>query len=469
MIADAESRRRRLWTALAALVSLPLVAVLCATLWVAPFPISDSIGHFEDVARRPATAFLLPSSAYYRPLFYITLSAAWHGAASIGDALTAVRFLHIVPIVALVALLLGHARPRNAVQSGAAMLAVAVLIGAPGFRDNLELPLSYTIVGMPAVLGIWMLLERPPGAWRTAAILVLALIAIGFKEQGLVVLPLVAAAWWLRAPGATGRMAAAAVLMGVVYVAFRLAYHDERLPLFEQDVGFGFDRMSASDAEARFGSFPIAIFVYSGLSTIGSLLFAEPTEGVFRIAYALREGNALPWHLVHVASSVTLTGVIAWWGVGALRHHGRSSPDGRLFLLMLVVLAATGALSFNYSRDRLGGMAVPLYAVAAYHAVQVLAQQASRNVARAAAATILLGLLATGWQLRALYTLENTRQRAINTEREWSTRFQVRREEFTDRMVYTRILDAMLQQGTNPDAIRRTRYPRWMTRLLGEY
>ncbi len=469
MIPDIESRRARLWTAVAAAVALPLVAVLCATLWVAPYPISDSIGHFEDVVRRPAATFLLPSSAYYRPLFYLTLSAAWHAAPSIADALTALRFLHIVPILALVALLVGHARPRSAVEAGAAMFAVAVLVGAPGFRDNLELPLSYTIVGMPALLATWILLERERRRWHLPAIAALALLAIGFKEQGLVVLPLIAAAWWLRAPGASGPMALAAVLTGLGYVAFRLAYHDERLPLFEQDVGFGFERMSSSDAEERFGGFPLGIFFYSGLSTIGSVLFAEPTEGVFRIAYAFRERIAQPWHAIHLATSAVLTGTIAWWGVRALRRGGYRSPEGRLFVLMLVVLAATGALSFNYSRDRLGGMAVPLYAVAAFHAVRSLAAWSATGLMRRAAAAVLLALLATGWQLRALYTLENTRQRAINTEREWSTRFHVRRAEFTDRIVYTEILDAMLSQGTNPDAIRRLRFPRWVVRMLGEY
>ena len=41
---------------------------------------------------------------------------------------------------------------------------------------------------------------------------------------------------------------------------------------------------------------------------------------------------------------------------------------------MLVALAACGALSFDYSRDRLGGMAVPFYALAAYFALRDLAQ-----------------------------------------------------------------------------------------------
>jgi hypothetical protein len=468
---DLEPRLAWLWTVVAAVVSLPLVIVLCATLWVAPYPISDSIGHFEDVVRRPVSSFLVPASAYYRPLFYAALSGIWNNARSIPDALTAMRFLHIVPIILLVALLLAQIRPRRGLDAAAAMLAVAVLLGSPGFRDNLELPLSYTIVGMPAILGIWMLLERERRPWRGALILALMVVAIGFKEQGLVAVPLIVAAWWLGAPGASRGMAVTAALVAIGYVAFRLAFHDDRLPLFEQDVGFGFARLSSSDAEQRFGGFPLGIFLYSGFSTIANVLFSEPTEGVFRIAAAVNDGTTQPWHAVHLVSSAVLTIVILWWGANAWRRADdwRSSSEVRLFLLMLVVLAATGALSFNYSRDRLGGMVVPLYAVTAYHAVRTAAWQSAGRTLGAVAIAVLLLVLGATWQLRALHTIENTRQRAINTEREWSTHFAMRRAEFTDRTAYTSILDAMLPQGTNPDAIRRTRYPRWFVRMLGEY
>ena len=80
-----------------------------------------------------------------------------------------------------------------------------------------------------------------------------------------------------------------------------------------------------------------------------------------------------------------------------------------------------------------------------------------------------LMVLATSWQFRALFTLEATRQRAVNTEREWVTRVERRRTEFADRPVYLGILDEMLHQGTDPAAITRTRYPRWFAQSLGEY
>ena len=472
MLPETEVRRARLWTAVALGVSLPFVIVLCITLWLAPYPITDSIGHFEDVERRPAASFLLPSSSYYRPLFYLTLSGIWNNAPSIDAALTAIRFFHIVPIALLVLLLIRQARPRTPIDAAAAMLAVAVLIGSPGFRDNLELPLSYTIVGMPIVLGVWMLVERERRAWHGAAIVALALTAIGFKEQGLVIVPLVIAAWWLGSPGVTRGTAAALAVLAAGYVLFRLTYHETGLPMFEQDVGFLYSRMSPEDAEARFGSFPLSIYAYSAASTIANVLFAEPTEGIFRITRAFAGGSLEPWHVVHLSSSVLLTGVIVWWGLQALRRGPDRtwSPDARLFLAMVVVLAATGALSFNYSRDRLGGMAVPLYALAAFHAVRAASVRAvaAPRLASAAIALVLV-LIAAEWQLRMMYTTETAQYRAVNIEREWTTRFERRRVQFSERTVYAHILDQMLEQGTNPAAIRRLRYPRWLERMLGEH
>ena len=115
-------------------------------------------------------------------------------------------------------------------------------------------------------------------------------------------------------------------------------------------------------------------------------------------------------------------------------------------------------------------MAVPFYALTAFYAIRAAAVRASAaSMKGAAIAAIALLLLGSTWQLRVLHTIENTRQRAVNTEREWSTHFHRRLTEFSDRTVYTRILEEMLPQGTNPAAVRRTSYPRWMVRMLGEY
>jgi hypothetical protein len=123
-------------------------------------------------------------------------------------------------------------------------------------------------------------------------------------------------------------------------------------------------------------------------------------------------------------------------------------------------------------------MAVPFYALAAYYSVRWAALRAAASVrdgSRAAprlltaAAALSLLLLGCAWQMRAMYTIEFTRQRAVNTQREWLTHLGRRRAEFASRRVYLGIMNAMIDQGTSPHGIQRTQYPRWLVRLLGEY
>jgi hypothetical protein len=465
-----ERERPYLWTAVVLLASAPLVALLCLTLWRMPFPVSEAVAIFEDVTVRPASDFLIPDAAYYRPLFYVTISAVWHYTGSLASALSWITLLHIVPIALLVLLLVGHLCPRTALDGAIAATVVAVLVGSPGFRDNLELPLSYTIIGMPLVLAVWILLTREHRRWYLPAIVLMTLVAVGFKEQGLVLVPLVIAAWWTRAPGASGATAATLAGIAAVYVVLRLAW-GESWSMFEQAVGLGFGEMEPAEAVERFGSFPYVLYAYSSASTIANVLFAEPTRGTFMIVRSIVSGDPQPWQLVHLGSSLALTAVIAWWGLGALTRVRRDgwSPDARLCVALVVVLLASGVLSANYSRDRLGGMVVPLYALAAFHALRMAVDRTwSASRIPYAMAVVMLVLIAVGWQLRAVGTLERVRLTSLRNNTEWLVTMPERRREFGDRQTYLQIMGSMADQGTTSGVPQPTRYPQWMSRWMGE-
>jgi hypothetical protein len=467
---DATRERPNVWTAAALIVATPLVALLCLTLWRMPFPVSEAVAIFEDVARQPAFDFVIPDQSYYRPLFHITISAIWHNAGSLAAALAWIKLLHIVPIVVLAVLFVGHVRPRTPVDAAVAAAAMAIVLGSPGFRDNLEIPLSYTIIGMPLVLAVWMLLTRERRLWHEPIIVVLILVAIGFKEQGLVLVPLVLAMWWTRAPGANGVTAVILTGMAVGYVVVRVMWGEE-WAMFEQAVGLGFGEMEPPEAEARYGRFPYFVYAYSGVATIANVLFAEPTRGTFSIVRLILSGHPQPWQLVHLGSSVALTAIIAWWAVGAVRHAKQTgwSPDSRLLVALVVVLLACGALSFNYSRDRLGGMAVPIYALAAFHALRAAVARASAGPRLPfAVVAVTLFLVALGWHVRAVGTLERTRLTSYRNHTEWLVALPQRRIEFAERPVYLRIMHSMIDQGTTADPPQPTRYPRWLSRWIAE-
>src|SRR5262249_55285615 len=272
------------------------------------------------------------------------------------------KLIEIAAVAGLMALFIWYVRPRTFIDAAAAAFAIAVLVGTPGFRDNLELPLIYTTVGMPLLLIVWILLERGHRAGHLPIILPLSILAVGFKEQGLVIVPVVLAAWWTGAPGARRATAVAIVVMTTIYLAIRLSSSGS-WPAFVQDVGYGFTTLSPDEATTRFGTFPLAMYAYNVAVTVMNVLFSEPTAGVFTIVRHARSGELAAWEINHLISSAALTVLILWWGVGALRRN-RGTPwtlESRVFIATVIAIAASGALGFNYTRDRLGGMAIVFY------------------------------------------------------------------------------------------------------------
>jgi hypothetical protein len=447
-------------------VAAPLGLLLVSTLWQSPYPVSEAVALFEDVDTRPVSDFFWPTTAYYRPLQYLAMSMVWHGAGSLDSALAMARLLHIGPLLLALVLLVHAMRPAAASDFAAATVAVAVFFGSPGLSDNLELPLSYTIVGMPAALAVWLIAERPRGLRISVALALLLVLAVGFKEQGLVAAAVLLASWWAGAPGVTRRVALGVGASAAAYVMFRLATLPPSVRPFEQDIGLGFTWLDKDDAGARFGAFPWPVYLYNAMSTMGRLLVAEPTNGVFSVTRAAVDGALTPWQLVQVLSSTGLTLVVAWWAATeAVRGTPPSgSPAMRVLAAFAVSVVSCGLLGFNYSRDRLGGMAVPFQALAAYWAVRALMGRARSLRPAARAATIAaLVMLAAGWQLRAVSTLEHARSTAAKNHREWLTDLAARRRAFANRGAYLAILEQMVPQGTAPlPFVRRSGLSGWL-------
>jgi hypothetical protein len=125
-------------------------------------------------------------------------------------------------------------------------------------------------------------------------------------------------------------------------------------------------------------------------------------------------------------------------------------------------------LSFNYSRDRLGGMAVVFYALAAYFAVRAATEHLLTAPRPAfAAAAVGLTLLTATWQIRGVATLEWVRHIANGSQADWLVQVPERRLTFAHRAVFLRIMDSMTAQGTDPAAPRPTRFPMWVRRVVG--
>lgn len=461
------SRRAELVTGL---LAIPLVAAISRALWLTPYPISETIGILEDVHVSPHSFFNPAARSWYRPLYFSTWRLLWEGSGSLRTALTLFRLLEVACVVALVVLFLRCLRPRTWMDAAAASVALAILTGAQGFRDNLELPLLMTLVAMPLALVLWRLTEWPARWWHGPAIVAIVIIAVGYKEQGLVLVPLVIVAWLTGAPGVTTRTAVATTAVTLAYLGMRFSTRGAWQP-FEQAVGLGFQVLNATEANARFGSAPVPIYLYNAVATLGNLLTSEPTAGEFRFTRDLLAGRAAPWQFNQVLSSVALTGLLGWWATRVLRRErGRPwSEDTRLIAVLGVVLAASAALGFNYARDRLGGMALVFLAVAAYHALRRAAAASSIAVGpRAVSALVCLCIFALAWQVRAIGTVEFVRYASERTQREWLTAPAGRRLPGVHGPTFTSLLQRMTAQGTDPAAAVRHDYPHGVMSWMGE-
>jgi len=325
-------------------------------------------------------------------------------------------------------------------------------------------------VAMPLALALWRLTETAERWWHLPAIIAIIVVAVGYKEQGLVLVPLVVMAWLAGAPGVAKWTALATTIVTLAYLGVRFSTRDAWQP-FEQAVGLGFDRLNASEANARFGEAPLPIYVYNAAATLGNLLFSEPTAGEFRFTRALLDGQAAPWQFNHVLSSLALTLLLAWWAWGTLqRSHGKAwSVEARLVVAVGASLTASAALGFNYARDRLGGMALVFLALAGYHALRrAAAVCAAAPAPRAIALAGFLCLFAAAWQVRALGTVEDVRYVSERAQREWLTApFEVRAPGGKG-PVYVSLMERMTAQGTDPSAAVPHSYPRALARWLGE-
>jgi hypothetical protein len=136
---------------------------------------------------------------------------------------------------------------------------------------------------------------------------------------------------------------------------------------------------------------------------------------------------------------------------------------------LVVVLLACGALSFNYSRERLAGMAVVFYALAAFFALRAAASRMlEASPGRFAIASIAVALLALAWETRTVATIEYVRATAWRNHMEWLILLPERRAEFAERPAYLRIMDSMNEQGADPAGPRPVRYPGWVALTIGQ-
>jgi hypothetical protein len=416
---------RRSWAVPAYLYGLATAGVLGYFLLGLPVQVSDSFGNLLQVQQASLREILVDqlwSRAYLRPLLWAQIKVVYELAG--GNYWAWFRGIHVIQVAVLIVLCIRLMRPRDARDFTLVPLALAVLVGAHTFTPTIReaFPInSFMTVMVCCAAAANIALENRSRWWTDTLALLLFAFAALTVESGLLVWVVCAIGVLLGARGLSRGAMVAMTACLVAYLAGRLLWLDVGAPaLAERASGFGFRALEPQELAARFGDFPWGFYAYNVVSSIATVLFAEPKGGIWRFVFELSAGSVHPWTAVSVATSTMATALVGrylWTARARLRTRSLDHDD-RLVLLFAGVLVANAVISYPYTKSIIMSPAGMFLAVATFVAARAWLRDADgAGVARQALAVAALVALSSGWAGRDLgvhYALRYTAQAERN-------------------------------------------------------
>jgi len=356
----------------------------------------------------------LTKSVEYRPMLDFSTRLAYR---LLGLNLRAYQAIVVAEFALLLVMLVLLFRPTDRARAIAAVVALSVAVGLHTSRILfLFVPLNAYAAALLLVMGTALLVLTPRLRHFEWVFLPLTFIALMWLELGVLIVPMVIVAWWIKAPGTTWRSAAAVSAAFAVYLWARLGPGPGLGGMNSPDTGFGFSNLSQADSAALFGTMPWLFWTYNVGSTVMTVLASEPRAGTFRFVYALKTGSVPVWMWLHVVSSIGTTAVVfgALPGIRARPHRDRV-----IVALGAVLILAGSALAFLYTRDRIGLAAGFGYAMLVYVGFTAFLERQGQGSRRLAAVT-LVAVLGLCWSIRTVEMYTALRDTAWDYHLEWN-------------------------------------------------
>jgi len=421
-VAEAPTAMPRRWTWIAQAYGLLVSAVLAYFLLGLVIQVSDSFGNLLAVQASSMGELLrgqLSQQAYLRPLLWaqIKLVYEWSG----GDYYAWFRGVHVAQVVVLIALCVRLMRPATATDAALVPLGLAVLVGAHTFVPLLREahPInSYLSIAIACVAAANLSFQAAPRRLTDALALALFAGAVLTVESGVLVWVVCTAAYVL---GARGLSRSAIVRMTwclAAYLAVRMLVLDVGTPsLAERASGFGFRQLEPAELQARFEGRAWMFYLYNVVSSVATVLFAEPKGGVWRFVYELLTRNVHPWTLVSVLSSTAAAALVAsfvWTRRGRVRTWTFDADD-RIVGVFAAVLAANAVVSFPYTKNVIMSPAGVFFSLAVFAAARHRIARPGRPIVTVA----LFAILTCGWAYRVAGNHYNLRYTAAAERAVW--------------------------------------------------
>ena len=356
---------------------------------------------------------VLTKSVEYRPLLDVGTRVAYR---ILGMNLGAYHIIVILEfaliLLALAALFDANDWPRVVASTIALSVAVGLHTSQILF---LFVPLNAYAASLLIVLTVALLALTPRARRFEWVILPLTLVALLWLEIGVFIVPLVAVAWVMKAPGTTWRSVAAAGLALAIYLIARLGFSPGGVPLESPETGLGFSTISADDSYKLFENARWLLWLYNVGANFLTVLASEPRAGRFQFVQALIGGSVPLWMWLHIVSSLVTTMVVA---VGVRGIRLRPQRDQIIAAFGIVLAVGGSVLGFLYTRDRI---ALPVgfgYAMLVYVALSGLLERRTPKW-QTVATGVLVASLGVCWLIRTGERYVALRDTAWEYHLEW--------------------------------------------------
>jgi len=304
-------------------------------------------------------------------------------------------------------------------------LSLAVVVGAHTFMPLVReaFPINSFLTIAIACVAALALAQRAQPRWYVDAFAVALLVgSILTVESGVLVWVVSVAAYVVGMRGVSRTALITMTVAVVAYMLVRMLVLDVGSPsLSERASGFGFSTLEPADLVRRFEGRAWAFYLYNIVSSIATVLFAEPKGGVWRFVWELTTGTLHPWTVVSVMSSTAATMLIAWfvWSRRAAIRRWHLDEADRLVIVFGGVLLANAVISFPYTKNVIMSPSGVFLGLAVYAASRAWLQAMPQRYV--AITVVLFTVLTCGWAFRVAGNHYNLRRSAAEQRAEWVT------------------------------------------------
>jgi hypothetical protein len=402
--------------------ALVVSGILAYFLFRMPIQVTDS---FHNILVLDPPFLDLMREGYFRPGLWFGLKAVYD--LSGGEYFWWYRGTQAVQVLLVVLLFVRLIDVRTRAAAAAAPLAVAALIGTHLFAGTVReaFPVN-TFLTIVVCLAVAINISFSRYRWWNDVLAVLTfVVAAATLETGLLLLVVFVGGWLLGLPGVSRRGVVVLLVLLATYLWIRFGLLDVGTPtLAMREAGYGFERLGGGDLTKMFGANPIGFYVYNVVSSISSVLLAEPRDGLWRLTRSVVVDGRPDFRLVTACISAVLsTGLIAVYGWRRRRAWiaRELTRDDCIVLLFVAVLLANSAISYAYTKDVILSPAGFLFAAALFVAMRdLIDRNAGRRLREMLPAAAVILILSTTWSIRAVGLHAALVETAASMREEWA-------------------------------------------------